>query len=204
MIALTNALRADVGVVLAWLKKVEGRRTGLMSGDNEQIVGSLSKKLGFDECWGDLLPDEKARLIEEMKKDGYKVIMVGDGVNDALALSKADVGVSMGGGGSEVAIETSDIALIEDDLKGLVILRQLSRKTLGTIEQNFFLATSTNILGVILGATGWLTPMMGGVLHITHALGILYNSHRLLQWEPPLVLKKSDSILVPREKFDSI
>jgi cation-transporting P-type ATPase C len=190
MIALANALRTNVGAVLLWLQGGEGYRTCLMSGDSEEVVGSLSKKLSFDEYRGDLLPDEKARMIDEMKKNGYKVLMVGDGVNDALALSKADVGVSMGGGGSEVAIEASDIALIEDDLKGLVIIRQLSRKTLGTIEQNFFLATSTNILGVILGVTGWLTPMMGGVLHIVHTLGIIYNSHRLLQWEPPSVLKK--------------
>jgi cation-transporting P-type ATPase C len=175
-----------------------------MSGDNEQIVGNLSKKLGFDECWGDLLPDEKARLIDEMRKNGYKVIMVGDGVNDALALSKADVGVSMGGGGSEVAIEASDIALIEDDLKGLVILRQLSSKTLRTIEQNFFLATSTNILGVVLGATGWLTPMMGGVLHIAHTLGIIYNSQRLLQWEPPFVSRREVSTFIPPETLDKI
>ena len=91
----------------------------------------------------------------------------------------------MGAGGSEAAVETSDISLADDDLEGLVILRQLSRYTLKTIEQNFWIANITNIAGVILGFFGFLPPVMAGVLHVGHTLGIMSNSSRLLKWEAP-------------------
>lgn len=118
---------------------------------------------------------------------GDRVMMVGDGINDALALAEADIGVAMGAGGSEVAIEAADIALVEDDLKGVVYVRGLSRKTIKVVHQNFWIATGSNIIGAALGAAGLLSPVLARLVHITHTLGILANSSRLLFYDFPVV-----------------
>ncbi len=105
-------------------------------------------------------------------------------MNDALALSRADVSVAMGAGGAEAAIEASDIALVTSDLGGIATLRQLSHQTMRVIEQNFWLAVSTNAVGIALGAAGRISPIMAGLIHVLHTLGIMANSSRLLKWEP--------------------
>jgi cation-transporting P-type ATPase C len=156
----------------------------VISGDTEASVRTIADDMDFDGYKADLLPEEKARFVERLQQNGKRVVMLGDGVNDALALSKAAVGVAMGTGGSEVAIEAADIALVRDDLSGLLVLRRLSRKTLATIEQNFWIATGTNIIGIVLGATGLLSPLMAGLFHLGHTFGILFNSGRLVQWNP--------------------
>ena len=183
-IALTNNLRKGAGTVLKKLRHRGIRRFLLISGDTEPIVKTISQKLGFDDYKAPLLPEEKAWYIERLIADNRQVLMVGDGVNDSLALSKATIGIAMGAGGSEVAVETADIALAGDDLEGLVTLRLLSHQTLRIIEQNFWMANATNFAGILLGASGWMPPVMAGALHIAHTLGIMLNSGRLMYWEP--------------------
>ncbi len=182
-ITVANTPRPEAAEVLQWLRNDGVDAIYLISGDTEPIVRSVSQKLGFDGYQAAILPEQKADYIERLKAAGNKVVMVGDGVNDALALAKATVAVAMGSGGSEVAVETSDIALVRNDLKGLIVLRRLSHQTLKTIEQNFWIATATNILGLPLGAFGWFSPAMAGLLHVSHTLGIMYNSSRLIGWE---------------------
>ncbi len=94
-------------------------------------------------------------------------------------------GLQVGAGGADVAIESADIALVDSDLERLVRLRQLSHQTITIVEQNYWLAISTNVVGAFLGAAGLLSPVMGGLLHIAHTLGILLNSNRLETWEAP-------------------
>jgi cation-transporting P-type ATPase C len=137
----------------------------------------------MDACHAELLPEDKARVVTGLRDGGGTLVMVGDGVNDALALSEADIGIAMGAGGSEVAIEVADIALANSDMRNLLYVRDLSRATLRTAEQNYSLAVVTNLAGVALGATGWLTPALGGLIHIAHTLGILLNSSRLLLFD---------------------
>ena len=190
MIVVGNTIRPNARAVLDWLRKDGVSALYLGTGDTESVAKFISDTLGFDGYRSDLMPEDKSEYIERLEDDGMSVVMIGDGVNDALALSKAGVGIAMGAGGAEVAIEASDIALVDSELERIVNLRQLSHKTLGVIEENYYLAVSTNIIGVLMGALGWLTPIMAGGLHIVHTLGILMNSSRLIVWEAPGLKEK--------------
>ncbi len=185
MIVVANGVRPNAKPVLDWLRKDGVSSLYLGTGDTRPVAEAIARSLAFDDFRAELLPEDKAYYVERFEQAGKRVVMIGDGVNDALALSKATVGVAMGAGGAEVAIEAADVALVDSELERLVTLRQLSHQTLRTIEQNYYLATSTNVLGIILGAAGWLTPVMAGMLHIVHTLGIVLNSSRLLNWKAP-------------------
>ena len=187
VIVISNMIRPEARTIIDRLKEDSVREFHLISGDAGPVVKGLAQELGFDFWKGDLLPEEKAEYVNALEKRGIKTAMVGDGINDAIALANASIGIAMGAGGAEAAIEASDIALARSDLDGLLYVRQLSHKTISVIEQNHMLAVSTNVGGVILGAAGLLTPVMAGALHIVHTLGILINSGRLLRWQPAIL-----------------
>jgi cation-transporting P-type ATPase C len=202
IISMADKIRVGAGGVVEWFRVNGVTRQSLLSGDEEPIVRSVARELGLEEYKASILPEEKARTIANLVAGGRRVLMVGDGVNDALALSEATVGVAMGAGGSEAAIESADIALAGNDLEDLVTLRLLSRTTLRTIEQNFWLANTTNLIGILLAVTGRLSPMLAGLLHVGHTLGILLNSSRLIQWAPTgLVLRSRQA---PTESCESL
>lgn len=180
MIVLENTLRPHCADVVAALREQGIRSFALVSGDSVAAVRRLASGLGFEDHRGELLPEEKAEYVRDLQASGAKVLMVGDGLNDALALSEAHVGVAMGAGGSEVAVEAADVALLHNDLEDLLRLRRLSEAAFRVIEQNFWLATATNVAGAGLGAFGIITPVMAGLLHTAHSLGIMINSSRLL------------------------
>jgi len=192
LIAMANTVRPGAREVIGWLREDGVRDMHLITGDAEPVAAGMAREFAFPGFRAALLPEDKADYVEALEKRGRRVVMVGDGVNDALALARASVGVAMGAGGAEVAIEAADIALVDSDLERIVKLRQLSHQTIRIIEQNHWLAVSTNIGGVALGAAGILTPLMAGALHIVHTLGIMLNSSRLLAWEPPGLGKNPD------------
>jgi cation-transporting P-type ATPase C len=183
-IGFANRERPDLQPLVRRLKGRGIQRTAMITGDAKYTAMDMACRLNFDECRYSVMPEEKAIIVAGLKADGHRVLMVGDGINDALALAEADVGIAMGAGGAEVAIEAADIALVGDDLGGVVYVRDLSRKTMAVIHQNFWIATGSNIAGVVLGALGLLSPVMAGLVHITHTLGILVNSSRLLIFDP--------------------
>jgi cation-transporting P-type ATPase C len=185
MIAVANTVRPRAGEVLNWLRSDGVTTLDMVTGDTESMAASMAESFGFDGYRAALLPEDKGRYVAELQTNGRRIVMVGDGVNDALALSRSHVGIAMGAGGADVAIEAADIALVDSDLERIVKLRQLSHQTLAVVEQNHWLAISTNLMGAALGATGLLSPIMGGLLHIVHTLGILANSKRLQSWEAP-------------------
>ncbi len=184
IVGISTAIREELDQVMARLRQLGVKEFHLVSGDTPRAVKIVAEGKGFDGYAGDLLPEEKAAYVAHLAERGLTVTFVGDGVNDAPALTKAEVGVAMGAGGSETAIATADIALVDDDLRRLIFVRQLSQQTLRVISQNYWLALTTNILGSLLAVTGRLTPVLGGVLHITHAGLIAVNSTRLLSWQP--------------------
>ena len=188
VIGFANRERPGLQPLVARLKAHGVRHTAMVTGDSKYTALEMAGRLKFDECRYSVLPEEKADIVAGLKVEGHRVLMVGDGINDALALAEADIGVAMGAGGSEVAIEAADIALVKDDLDGVVYVRGLSRQTMKVVHQNFWIATGSNIAGVVLGTLGLLSPVMAGLVHITHTVGILANSSRLLFFTPPGVL----------------
>ena len=184
MIALAQAARGGAKSTLDRLRAQGVARLVLISGDAEPAVRAVAEDLGFDAWEAEILPEAKARYVEGLEMGGGPVAMVGDGVNDALALSRASLGVAMGAGGSEAAIVAADVALVRSELEDLLVLRRLSERTLRTIEQNFWVANATNLVGLLLGMSGWLSPMMAGLIHVGHTLGIMLNSSRLIGWNP--------------------
>ena len=187
LLAFDNMIRPESREVVKRLRRGGADDVVLITGDEPNTAHELSRRINIANVHASVMPEEKAEIVDGLQAEGAKVLMVGDGVNDALALTHADVGVAMGAGGSEVAIEAADIALVNDDLAGLVYVQSLSQQTMKVVHQNFWIATGSNLIGVVFGGLGMLTPIMAGMIHIGHSLGVLANSARLLRYEPPAI-----------------
>ena len=184
LLGVTNRIRPEAVKVLRCLRADGVKAIHLVTGDVQHVADTMMNVFDFDDCRAELLPEEKADRVDELK-NGNTVVMVGDGINDALALAHADIGVAMGAGGAEVAMEAADIALADSNLENLMKMRNLSHQAMTVIDQNHYLAVSTDLIGVALAMMGILSPIMAGMIHILHTGGILINSSRLLSWEPP-------------------
>ncbi len=183
LLSFYNSIRSEAKNVIDILKHKGVKDVALITGDEVNTVKNISNKLGITKHYSSVLPEDKAKIIEKLQKKYNTVLMVGDGINDAMALSKADIGIAMGAAGSEVAVEAADITLINDNLYGLVYVHALSKQTVRVVHQNFWIAFSSNMLGLALGASGLMSPFMAGMFHIFHTLGVLANSSRLLAYE---------------------
>jgi Cu+-exporting ATPase len=140
----------------------EGLRVVMLTGDSQATARAVAAKLGIDEVIAGVLPDEKAAKVEALQGDGRVVAMAGDGINDAPALARADVGIAMGTG-TDVAMESAGVTLVKGDLRGIVRARKLSRQTMANIRQNLFFAFAYNTAGVPVAA-GVLYPFFGILL----------------------------------------
>jgi Cd2+/Zn2+-exporting ATPase len=184
MVAVMDKVRGGVTETIAELKAM-GFRVAMLTGDNERTARAIAKKVGVDEYHAELLPEDKVRLIEELTQRHGKVAMVGDGVNDAPALAKASVGIAMGAIGSDVALETADIALMQDDLSRLSYLVELSRKTLSVVKEN--VAASIAVKGTLafLAFPGLVTLWLAvGVGDMGLSLAVIFNAMRLSLLKP--------------------
>lgn len=161
IVAVADPVKATTVEAIRALHRT-GLRIIMATGDNERTARAVAGRLGIDEVRADMLPESKQQLIEDLKAEGAKVAMAGDGVNDAPALAAADVGIAMGTG-ADVAVESAGITLVKGDLNGIVRARRLSRATIRNIKQNLFLAFVYNALGVPVAA-GVLYPLFGTML----------------------------------------
>ena len=179
MLVLEDTLRPEAGQVITRLKKL-GIRTVLVTGDNSVTAQRIAGELGISEVHAEVLPAQKVEIVKRLQADGLTVAFVGDGVNDGPALATANVGVAMGLAGTDVAIETAEIALLSDDLTKLPHLLSLSRRAMRAIKQNLVFSLSVLAIAVGLAIPGILLPVTGALLHELSSLPVIANSARLI------------------------
>ena len=178
-IALTDTVRKDSEKTVAQLNG-QGIETVLLTGDNEKAAGSVAEGLGISRVLAHCLPEDKLNHVKAMTEKGRRVCMIGDGINDAPALKAADVGIAMGGIGSDAAVEAADIVLVNDGICGLPKLFELARKMMKTVKVNIIFAMALNFVAVALAMTGCLTPLAGALVHNAGSVLVIGRSAMLL------------------------
>jgi P-type E1-E2 ATPase len=176
---VTDPLRTEAIEALQRLHTM-GYKTVLLTGDVEHVARPLATRLGIDDVKADLLPSDKLQHIHALRQAGHHVAMVGDGVNDAPALSAAHLGIAMGSG-TDIAKESADVVLIGNDLHKLVETLLIARQTRGVIWQNFAGTLGVDALGIGLAALGFLNPLLAAFIHVGSEMAFLLNSARLLK-----------------------
>ena len=146
-----------------------------------QTYDKLQQQVGLDEVFAELLPSEKVKAVEELQRHPHRVAMVGDGINDAPALARADIGIAMGGGGTQAALEAADIALMTDDLSKIVLGHAIARRAYRTIQENLFFGVGVvHVLGIIAALLGWIGPIQAAIIHLGPDVLVFLNSVKLL------------------------
>jgi len=180
-LGLQDQTRAEAAAAISELKENRVRRIAMVSGDRQPVAIRVGKEVGCEEVVGDCLPQNKVQFVRQMKSRGYRVAVVGDGVNDAPALAAGDIGIAMGAAGSEVAIHSATIALMNNDLRRLPFLVKLSRTTRAVINQNFLFGVAFIIGGLTLASFGYLNPIVAAIMHNLGSLIVIFNSARLVR-----------------------
>lgn len=179
-IALRDTLREDAGETLEKLKAV-GIAPMLLTGDNEQAARAIAETVGIHDVRANLLPEEKMKVIKEYAGGAEPICMIGDGVNDALALTGADAGIAMGGIGSDIAIESADAVLVSDEIKRLPYLFGLMQKVMKKVHVNIIASLIINLTAVVLSACGVLSPVTGALWHNCGSVFVVVNAALLLR-----------------------
>ncbi len=180
-VGLQDQTRAEAKESLAELKEAGVRRIAMVSGDRQAVATRVAAEIGCEEARGECLPQNKVEFVRGVKAKGYRVAVVGDGVNDAPALAAGDIGIAMGAAGSEVAIHSATIALMNNDLRRLPFLVKLSRSTRAVINQNFSFGVAFIIVGWMVTGSGYIGPIAASILHVCGSLIVVFNSARLVR-----------------------
>ena len=181
-LVLSDTLREESKDMIAALGRI-GVRPVLLTGDNQHAANAIAGQLGIRDVHAGCLPEDKLDRISAYQKEGNAVCMIGDGINDAPALKMADVGIAMGGIGSDIAVDAADIALVDDEIRELPHLLSLSRRMMTTIKVNLTFSMGLNFLAIALAITGLLGPVIGALVHNAGSVLVIINSALLLNWK---------------------
>lgn len=201
--ALADKVRKESKEATEKLKAL-GLKVYMLTGDSEEVAKWVAKELGIDEYFAQVLPDQKSEKIKALKEKGYKVAMVGDGINDAPALVTADVGVAIGAG-TDVAIESADIILVKNDPRDVAKVRDLSQKTYSKMAQNLWWAAGYNIIAIPLAAGALynfgilLPPAVGAIIMSLSTVIVAFNSQTLRKYEPAGVAFKEEALVTVKD-----
>jgi Cd2+/Zn2+-exporting ATPase len=182
-VTVADRIRPGAREALAALRRDGVERIVMLTGDRREVAERIAAELGVDEVRAELLPDDKAAVIADLRASHGSVAMVGDGINDAPALATADVGIAMGVAGSDVALESADLALMRDDLSATARLFDLSRRTLAIIRQNVTLSLVTKLLALVLGAFGFVNLWIAVLADVGTSIVVTLNGLRLARLE---------------------
>ncbi len=183
IITLMDVARKDAKATLSQLNKMGIRKMIMLTGDNQKVAEAIAKDIGITDAWGNLMPEQKVAAIEKLRTEEKKVAMVGDGVNDAPAMAKSTVGIAMGAAGSDVALETADIALMGDKLDNLPFAIGLSKKAHGIIKQNLFISLGMVVILIPLTILGIAHIGPAVIGHEGSTLVVVFNALRLLAYK---------------------
>ncbi|AMV67770.1 putative cadmium-transporting ATPase [Pediococcus damnosus] len=183
IIGVSDVIRDNVKENLAALKRLGIKKLVMLTGDNEITANYVAKKLGIDEVHANLLPENKVTFVKQLKAEGRKVAFVGDGINDSPSIATADIGIAMGGG-TDVAIETSDIVLMQSSFQELVHAYGLAKKTVANTRQNIVIAIGTVVFLLIGLIFGYIYMASGMFVHEASILVVIFNAMRLIRYQP--------------------
>ena len=195
IITVADRIKGESREIVEELKEIGIKEVFLLTGDNQVTASSIARDIGVDRVYSQQLPEDKVRVIEEQLQQNRKVGMIGDGINDAPALARSNVGVAMGALGSDVAIETADVALMSDDISKIPELIHLSRKVRGTINVNIVVPILINFTAIVLAAFGIIGPVAGALIHNLGSVLVVGNSSRLINYRRNKTSKKSKIIV---------
>ena len=181
-LVLSDTVREESKDMIAALGRI-GIRPVLLTGDNQHAANAIAGQLGIRDVHAGCLPEDKLDRIAAYQREGNAVCMIGDGINDAPALKMADVGIAMGGIGSDIAVDAADIALVDDEIRELPHLLSLSRRMMTTIKVNLTFSMGLNFLAIALAITGLLGPVIGALVHNAGSVLVIINSALLLNWK---------------------
>ena len=179
---LADPLRPGAKETVARLKATGVKRVIMLTGDSARIAKRVGDERGVDEVQADLLPEDKVNAIVALQKQGHSVAMIGDGVNDAPALARAQVGIAMGARGTQAAIEAADVALMTDDLSKIIFARALAKRAYRTIQENIYVGVGVvHVLGITAALLGWIGPIQAAMIHLGPDILVFLNSVKLMR-----------------------
>ena len=183
-LCLTDTLREEAARSIEELKACGVERFIMLTGDRQVVADAIANQVGLTEVKAQCLPEEKLAMVESLKKEGRRVMVVGDGVNDAPALAAGDLGVAMGALGNDIAINTADVALMTNNLRYLSALMRLSRRAVGIINQNLICGFIFILTSIVISSLGYVNPILAAFIHEFSAFFVIVNSTRLLRYDP--------------------